>query len=215
MYFRLLLTDSRQNGFVVRLMTVFMTDSEMWMSTSLSCSACVERTYLTPSYKMVTPSCQQNSRTRQAACDGTPLHYDNDGPMEPMSPRKQESHSNFPCARCILEDSRKDSTLHRSQSSHGIFPVQLQRAELVFGERTITSFVARPGECFVHPRSNDRSVTAHLRSIPFRARYLSTVSVALLAAPAVSNTTGPPFSDRIPAPGTGCAFVLLVEDTLS
>ena len=73
--------------------------------------------------------------------------------------------------------------------------------------RTISSFVARPRESIVHPHSIDKSVTVYLRRTPFRKVPPSSPFVLLTAPdkPIVLRQ-----DDR-----TGCAFVLLVKDTLS
>ena len=91
--------------------------------------------YLTTSYNMVCPTCQKNSRTCQAACHCTPFLYDKLR-AQGANVVTQSRISKLPMSSRLPGGSRKESTLHRSQSSHSILLVQLHRVERKFGEES-------------------------------------------------------------------------------
>ena len=125
---------------VTHLMTVFMTRQRFatlicrCAHTPVQCMC--QRTFIKTSYRLVTPSCQKNSHTRHAACHCTLCHCDNGVPKELMSSHRPESYSNFPCARGILEAVARSPPCTAREICHSIFPVQLRRVELKFGEES-------------------------------------------------------------------------------
>ena len=125
-----------------------------------------------------------------SSCHCAPLHHDNGGLKGPMSSHRPESHSSLPCARSILKAVAwsPPCTTRKIVTVSFRFNCTEPNSSWERRARTNTSSIAR-NESFVHPHSNDQSVSVYLRSIPFCARYLSIVSVVLLTAPAVSTTT--------------------------
>ena len=136
--------------------------TEMWMSTILSCSACVKATYLTDG-NFNLPEEQSHS----SCCKSLYAfrHYDS------VVTQARVSLELSMCSRYPGGQSQ-GVRLHRSQSCHSIFPVHLHRVEFKFGEKSTNHhlLIARPGESFVCPHSNESSVTVYLTSITFCAK---------------------------------------------
>ena len=216
---RFLLTHACRSGCDSPRMTVFMTGQKLATLRCgclhpLSCSACVKGTYLTTSYKMLTPSCQKK-QSHSSCC--TSLHAFSPRqwpPKEPMSSHRPESQRSFPCARGLLEAVARSSpcTARKVVTASFLFNCAESNSSSERRARSITSFVARPSASIIRPHSNDRSVTVYLTSIPVCARYLSIVSVVPLTQPAdhcrfsitfsclpascFTNTARAPLSDR-------------------
>ena len=103
-------------------------------------------------------------------------------------------------AACHCKPPLFDSGPKEPMSSHK------QRVPVELSMRAPLAKLPQHPSCSTAPSRTQVQRGQHAPSPPFVARSLS---VVLLTAPGVSNTTGPSLSDRIPTPGTGC--VLLVR----